>query len=132
MFDHKMVVRFSGGETMSCFGDSFIPGEKEMLVKDLNENIHNIALDSVKMVCFVRHFVTDSQNTHRRPGKMLFQGVPGRKVKIVFRDGEVFEGITSLRERPRIGFFLTPLNPNSNNVNIYANPAEIESFKFLD
>lgn len=132
MFDHKMVVRFSGGETMSCFGDNFIPGEKEMMVKDLDERIHTIDLNSVKMVCFVRHFVTDSQNTHRMPEKMLFQAVPGRKVRIVFQDGEVLEGITSVRNKPSVGFFLTPLNPNSNNINIYANPAAIKSFTFLD
>ena len=132
MFDQKMIVRFKDGRTLTAFGDGFMVGEAEIMVKDLNERIHTVRLDEVKLVCFVKHFVTDSQNTHRQAGTTLYQAIPGRKARITFRDGEKLVGIISCREKPRSGFFIASLNPNSNNIHIYVNAKEVVNFTFLD
>ncbi|MGC8763350.1 MAG: DUF6982 domain-containing protein [Acidobacteriota bacterium] len=132
MFEQKVVVRFKDGRTLAGFGDSFLAGEAEILVQDLGERIHRVLLQGVKMVCFVRDFASDPAETHRLSGKVLFQAVPGNRVRVAFRDGEVLEGITNLESRPTRGFFLTPLNPHGNNLSVYVNMDEVVSFRFLD
>jgi hypothetical protein len=130
MFDDRLVIHFQSGKTLACWGDNFMPIEEEILVKDEDDKIDRVALKDVKVICFVKAFVTDSRTTHKPPPQILFQAVPGRKVKLVFKDGEKMEGLCSLKERPVRGFFLTPLNPNSNNIHIFVNPAFLKSFEF--
>jgi hypothetical protein len=132
MFEQKVVVRYKDGKTLAGFGDSFVAGEAEILVQDLNEAIHRVPLSDVKMVCFVRTFGTDPAETHRPAGRVLYQAIPGNRVRVAFRDGEVLEGVTSLQSRPTRGFFLTPLNPHGNNLGVYVNMDEVVSFRFLD
>lgn len=127
-----MVVRFKDGATLSGFGDNFMPGETELLMQDLEERLHRLPLSDVKMVCFVKTFSSDPGETHRIPGRVLYQPVPGSKVRISFKDGEVLEGVSAVRTRPLKGFFLTPLNQNSNNIHVYVNMDEVVSFRFLD
>ena len=124
-----MVVRFKDGTTLAGFGDNFMPGEESILVADLDGHAHEIRLQEVKLVCFVRNFVGDSQS-HAPSGQLLYQAVPGRKIRLKLKDGEELRGVSSLSELPRNGFFMTPLNPNSNNIHIYVNRDVVLSFAF--
>ena len=126
-----MVIHFQTGTTLACWGDNFLPLEAEIMVKDEQDQIRSVALKDVKVVCFVKAFATDSRTTHRPATQLLYQAVPGRKVKLFFKDGEKLEGISSLNDRPLRGFFVTPLNPNSNNIHVYVNPGFLKSFEFL-
>ncbi len=130
MFDEKVVVRFLDGSTLKAFGDNFLPGETEVMVRGQDEKLHTVSLDAVKLICFVRAFTTDSQSTHRPPPPLLFQAVPGRRVTLEFSDGEVVEGMATLQQEPQRGFFVTPLNPHSNNIQIYVNPKALKRFRF--
>jgi hypothetical protein len=131
MFDERVVIHFQTGRTLSGWGDNFLPTEEEILVKDQDDVIQRVALRDVKIICFVKAFATDSRATHLPPAKILYQAVHGRKVRLQFKDGEKLEGVASLNERPLRGFFVTPLNPNSNNIAIYVNPNFLKSFEFL-
>ena len=131
MFDQRMVIHFQTGKTLTGWGDNFLPIEEEIMVKDQDDQIHRVALRDVKIICFVKAFATDSRVTHKPPSQLLFQAVPGRKVRLVFKDSEKLEGVASLNDRPLRGFFVTPLNSSSNNIHIYVNPAFLKSFEFL-
>ncbi|MEJ2368407.1 MAG: hypothetical protein P8Z49_08685, partial [Acidobacteriota bacterium] len=96
------------------------------------DNIRRIPLSNVKKICFVRHFSEDSQSVRRAPEQLQYQPVPGRKVGLHFRDGQSIYGIVTTERKPDHGFFLTPLNPNSNNLSIYVNPDALLTFNFLD
>ena len=130
MFDDRLVIHFQSGKTLACWGDNFMPLEEEIMVKDQDDRIQRVVLKEVKVVCFVKAFATDSRTTHKPPVQLLFQAVPGRKVKLLFKDGEKMEGVSSLNERPVRGFFVTPLNPNSNNIHIFVNPSFLKSVEF--
>lgn len=133
MFDERVVVRFLDGRILKGYGDNFLPGEVELLVREVeNDAIHRVALGEVKMICFVRAFVTDSQSTHRPTAPLIYQAVPGRRVAVEFLDGEHLEGVATLQTMPTHGFFVTPLNPNSNNIQIYVNPNALRRFRFND
>lgn len=133
MFDERVVVRTLSGETLKGYGDNFLPGETEFMVQEVESGeIHRVPLAEVKMVCFVRAFVTDSQSTHRPTAPLIYQAVPGRRVSLEFADGERMEGVATLQAMPSQGFFVTPLNPNSNNLQVYVNPNALKRFRFSD
>ena len=132
MFDEKVVVRFKDGTTLRGFGDNFMPGDADILVQDLDDHLHTVMLRDVKLVCFVKEFTSEDHNGHERLARLIYQPVPGRTVEITFRDGEKLQGVTTLSTKPTGGFFVTPLNPHSNNVHIFVNSDEILSFRFLN
>lgn len=125
MFDESIVVHYRDGRTLTGWGDNFFPTEGEIFVKDMLESVVKVSLAEVKVVCFVKQLNTDRRETHRPAAPLIFQPVPGNRVDIVFRDGERMEGIASLTRLPDHGFFVTPLNPNSNNLQVYVNPAAV-------
>jgi hypothetical protein len=122
VFDEPVVVHFLKGETLTGYGDNFLPGEAEIMVRDEGGAIRKVDLASVKVVCFVKSVSPDRAQTHRAsPERLLYQAVPGRRVLLHFKDGERMEGLASISDKPRRGFFVTPLNPNSNNLQVYVN-----------
>jgi len=132
VFDERVVVRFSDGSSLKGYGDNFLPGETELLVQEVETAaIHTVKLESVKAIYFVKEFMTDSQMSHRKPSSLLYQAIPGRKVRVEFADGEALDGVATLQAAPTHGFFLTPLNPNSNNLQIYVNQKALKSFRFI-
>jgi hypothetical protein len=130
MFDEKVVVRFIDGRTLQGYGDTFMPFEEEIMVKDSVENILHVRLDEVKLICFVKRFDSQAGETHKPSPPLQFVAVPGRKIFLRFKDGETIRGMASIEAPPIRGFFLTPLNPNSNNRQLYVNPKALDSFRF--
>ena len=132
MFDEKLVVHFLEGGTIQGFGENFLPGEGEILLQDLQGTIHHIELRKVKVICFVKDFRTVRAEGDRKDTRFLYQATSGRKLNLVFKDGEHLEGTAALRERPAQGFFLTPLSDQTNNLQIYVNPEALLHFGFSD
>jgi hypothetical protein len=46
--------------------------------------------------------------------------VPGRKIEVAFKDGEVLVGSTVGYDPRRPGLFFVPADPKSNNLKVYA------------
>lgn len=130
MFDEKVIIRFLDGRVLKAYGDSFLPWEEEMLVKDAREQIVHVKLSEVKLIGFVKEFDSDGAVTHRPSPPLQYVAVPGKRVLLKFRDGEEMVGMTSLESPPKQGFFLMPLNPNSNNNRVFVNPGALASFHF--
>jgi uncharacterized protein DUF6982 len=89
-------------------------------VLDREGRLVQIPLNEVKGVFFVRDFEGNAQ----RPERKVFHSRPrlaGLWVRMTFKDNEILEGLTPnnlLHMDPR-GFFVTPLDLYSNNVNIF-------------
>lgn len=130
MFDEKVIIRFQDGRVLKAYGDSFLPWEEEILVKDALEQMVHVRLSDVKLIGFVKEFESDGAATHKPSPPLQYMAVPGRRVLLTFRDGERMVGVTSLDTPPKQGFFVTPLNPNSNNTRVYVNPGALTSFRF--
>jgi hypothetical protein len=130
MFDEPVVVHYKDGRTLRGFGENFLPADRDILVRSLEGAVVTVPLSDVKVVCFVRSHATDGLSRHRHPAALLFQGVPGRRVVVLFKDGERLEGIAAITETPKSGFFLTPLNPESNNLQVFVNPDGVASLQF--
>lgn len=133
MFDEPVVVHFLDGGTLAGHGDNFFPGEERVLIRDERDAIQSVDLSTVKMVCFVRSLAPDRLQTHQPPpARLLYQAVPGTRVLLRFKDGERMEGLASISGKPKRGFFVTPLNPNSNNLQVYVNPEALLNLSFQD
>ena len=61
-------------------------------------------------------------NPRHDESKDLYQPRPAgtRKVSVRFRDGEELVGHTRQLDRHRAGLFFTPLDPQSNNLRVFA------------
>ncbi len=132
MFEEQVVIHFLDGRVLNGYGDNFFPGEDRIMVlKALSEEVVTVKLAEVKVVCFVRTLAPQQKERNREPQALLYQAVPGRHVDILFKDGEHLEGVASISDKPARGFFVTPLNPQSNNVQIYVNPDAMARFRFV-
>ncbi len=120
------------------------------LVKGLTQNFHankasfhihpvggakgkgkEIFIKELKAVFFVRDFCGNPMYEERKC-YLDDQNHQGRKVEIVFQDGEVIVGSTLGYDPTRQGFFLCPADPNGNNIRVFAVAAAVKSMRFLD
>jgi hypothetical protein len=82
----------------------------------------------LKAVFFVRDFVGDPQYAERQ---VFAEGERplGRKVEVVFIDGEVLTGYTLGYDQQRPGFFLFPADARSNNLRIFVVSAAVREVR---
>lgn len=130
MFDETVVVHYKDGRTLKGHGENFLPSEREIMIRSQEGALVTVQLSTVKIVCFVRSHSSDGLSRNRHPAALLYRAVPGKRVVLQFQDGERLEGITTISRMPDRGFFVTPLNPASNNIQIYVNPDTVSSLQF--
>ena len=117
----RVVVRYAGGRVLKGYAD-FDPEQPSFRFVPLDdpdgEGVE-VAVRELKAVFFVRSF--DGDPTHDE-SKDLYQPRPPdtRKVSVHFRDGEELVGHTRQLDRHRAGLFFAPLDPQSNNVRVFA------------
>ncbi len=58
--------------------------------------------------------------------------LPGKKVQVKFTDGEILLGYTQGYDPKRTGFFLLPVDPESNNERIFVVLSSLEHIQILD
>lgn len=129
---NKVVARYSDGRIVrgstgdfSPLKDSFhiaVPGSQERPV--------TVNLTELKALFFVRDLIGDPRHEERKefdPEKP----VVGRKVRVEFRDGEVLVGTTQAYQPDRPGFFLVPVDRESNNERLYIPRAAVRRVELL-
>ena len=89
-----------------------------------------VSVKELKAVFFVKDFVGNeayNEIKHFAEG----QQYSGRKVEVTFTDGEVLVGSTIGYDPSRLGFFVTPVDPQSNNLRVFVISAAVKNFRFL-
>ena len=87
-----------------------------------------IGVPALKAVFFVKDHVG---NKHYQEKKAFDRLVPGRKLQVVFKDGETIVGSTTAYDGARPGFFMTPADPQSNNDRIYVVARAVRAVAFI-
>ena len=113
----KIVVRYADkrlqkGVTINFSPDreTFHLGPPQLANAD---QLKIVRIADLKAIFFVKDFDGNPYFEETRsfdPGKAVF----GRKVKVVFQDGELLVGSTTSYRRDRPGFFVIPADPDSN------------------
>jgi hypothetical protein len=121
---NKVVVHYADGKILKGYTHDFVP-EKDLF--HLNTalepgvgTIHEVKIVELKAVFFVKTVEGNpAYHEKTRFDEVDAKALHGIKIKVVFRDGEVVRGISMGYSRTKKGFFVTPIDPRSNNERIY-------------
>jgi len=129
----KVVARYNDGRRVKGLSQDFFPNKDRFHVspadKPSSEAVE-ISLKELKAVFFVRDFAGNAQYNER---KEYIQGdkPSGRKIEVMFKDGEVLVGTTLGYDPNRPGFFLFPADPKSNNIRVFAVTTAVRKVRYV-
>jgi hypothetical protein len=131
---NKVVVRFADGRLLKGMTADFFPGKDIFHVTTTSgmgatESAEVHARD-LKALFFVKDLDGDPDYRERKEFDPS-RPPAGRRIRVVFKDGEVMVGTTTGYQPGRPGFFLEPADPGSNNERCYVVAAATESISFL-
>jgi hypothetical protein len=127
----KVIVRRFERENLTGFVNTFSylqPSAIELLKPD--GALVLLPYDEVKSVCFVKDFEAE---TETRKIFMTRPKLEGLWVRILFRDGEVLDGIlpNNLLVWEIAGYTVTPPEPDSNNQRVFVPRSALKSIQVL-
>jgi hypothetical protein len=132
--NNKVVARFADGRIVKGSTSDFVPTKEVFHVAAADAASGSkplkIQTKELKAIFFVRDFVGRPEyQAHQKfdPGRPL----PGRKVKVVFKDGEVLVGTTQGYDPNRPGLFLLPADGDSNIERCYVVAAATRKITLL-
>jgi hypothetical protein len=130
----KVVIRYADGRVVKGHTRDFFPNKTSFHLEVVSDGsdgkVIEVQLPEVKAVFFVRDFLGNPSYEER---KHFLEGqqFTGRKVKVLFLDGEVLVGSTVGYDPKRQGFFFFPADPETNNLKIYAVTSAVSKVEFL-
>ncbi len=130
---NKIVARYADGRTIKGTTVDFFPTKDLFHVNTSDENgpqLAEVSVKDLKALFFVKDF---AGNADRRKVNEFdpSKPAPGRKLKVVFKDGEVLIGTTTGYQPGRPGFFVVPADPDSNTERCYVVTASTQEVSFL-
>jgi hypothetical protein len=131
---NKVVARLSDGRTIKGMTADFFPGKDIFHVRLTNApagaNPVEIRTKDMKALFFVKDFEGDPERDTRNEFDPANPPV-GRRIRVVFRDGEVLLGTTTGYQPGRPGLFVVPADAGSNNERCYVVAASTKEIKFI-
>ncbi|MFN7941235.1 MAG: hypothetical protein U0X73_06525 [Thermoanaerobaculia bacterium] len=134
MVGSKVVAHFLDGRLEKGFTSDFLPARDsfhiEIEVPGGSPRTLAVAHGTLKAVFFVKDFQGDPGHRKRNdfdPAKP----VPGRKIRVEFKDGEVMVGTTQGYQPGRPGFFIVPADPEANTIRCYVLVAATRSIGWI-
>lgn len=132
--NNKVVARFVDGRLIKGDTSDFVPAKDRFHVRmstaAAGEKPIEIQMKDLKALFFVKDFAGDPQRHDRKD----FDGSRpkhGRKIRVVFNDGEVLVGTTQGYQPGRPGFFLEPADHESNIDRCYVVTAATREIAFI-
>lgn len=135
MEPNKIVARFQDGRMLKGYTNDFFPNKElfHLTVVDSPQEGGKpveVKISSLKAVFFVKDFAGNKDYKDKKEFDSS-RPVLGRKIQVVFLDGEVFVGTTQGYQPGRQGFFVIPADPNSNVERSYIVTAATKQISFL-
>jgi hypothetical protein len=129
----KVVVRYVDGRLVKGTTQDFFPNKDCFHLRPDTTNPEEateILIRDLKAVFFVKDF-TGNQEYEERKEYSNGDTAQGRKVEVLFVDGEKLVGSTLGYDPNRLGFFLFPVDPESNNIRVFAVTAAVKSVQYI-
>jgi hypothetical protein len=134
---NRIVVHYKDGKLRKGYTHDFMPQKDSFHLISEQESdrgsVHVIRIADLKAIFFVKTLSGD-----RRHGeKPRFEEVDaarlrGIKIRIEFKDGEVVRGTTLGYNKANKGFFISDIDPQSNNERIYVLADAVKDVKLRD
>lgn len=131
---NKVVARYADGRMVKGSTSDFVPTKDVFHVADATAGPGappiRIQLSELKALFFVKDF---GGSPKHKPNNAFVQGRPvaGRKIEVVFKDGETIVGTTQGYQPGRPGFFMVPADPDVNTERCYVVAAATKSVTLL-
>jgi len=126
-----IVARFTDGKTLKETTHDFAPDKDIFHVYvdgDESKPAATIRVNALKAVFFVKTYQGNRYHVEDksfRPGNE-----PGRRIKVTFKDKEEIAGFSTGSLAGRVGFFVLPTDPASNNARIFIVHAAVAKKEF--
>jgi len=126
---NKIVIRYSDGKVIKGTTEDFFPNKTSFHMRDKDSGEYiDISIEELKAVFFVKSFEGDNSYQERKQFERF--GL-GKKIKVSFKDGEELVGYTQGFSKERVGFFLFPSDPDSNNEKAFVIAAATDDVSFI-
>jgi hypothetical protein len=121
---NKVVIHYRGGRISKGQTFDFSPQRPTFHLVTMDASgvrkTTEVRIGELKAVFFVKTYEGDKEYVEKREfGEAGTTSPLGLKMKITFYDGEIITGASSGYSKGRQGFFVTPIDPQSNNERIY-------------
>lgn len=131
---NKVVARFADGRIVKGMTADFVPTKDLFHLKAVTDSAEvkpvEISKSDLKALFFVKDFEGNPQ--HVESNEFDVSNPPaGRRIRVVFKDGEELIGTTTGYQPGRPGFFLVPADYNSNVERCYIVTAATREVSFL-
>jgi hypothetical protein len=130
----KVVMRYANGRIIKGYTNDFFPNKPMFHVRPIESQPTDkdveVYLKELKAIFFVKDFMGNPAYNEKKDF-VENQQSSGRKVEVTFKDGEVLVGTTLGYDPNRLGFFVTPIDEQSNNLRAFVVAAAVRKFRFL-
>jgi hypothetical protein len=131
---NRVVARFADGRVVKGTTADFLPAKDSfhltVATAPAGAKPMEIHTKELKALFFVKDFAGDPQRVKRNEFDPS-RPPAGRRIRVVFKDGEVLVGTTTGYQPGRPGFFLVPADAGSNNERCYVIAAAAREISFL-
>ena len=127
---NRAVVAFLDGQRLKGYVFNFSPLKNSFILfpneRSQKESGNEIFIKDLKAIFFVKDFAgnPDYNEMPRDDGPKH-----GRKIVVTFKDGEELSGMTQAYNSQKLGFFMFPLDENSNNLRIFVISSNVRQVK---
>jgi hypothetical protein len=117
---NKAVVAFLDGRRLKGYIYNF-SAQKDRFRLSPDEHTApregtDVQMKDLKAIFFAKDFVGNSEYSESQTPTSQNRG---RKAEVTFRDGEKLVGTTDAYSPQKVGFFLVPADPRSNNLRVF-------------
>ena len=116
-----VVARFANGQIIKGMTRDFYPDRPQfhVLAKGALTGVP-VKVSELKAIFFVRDLLGNRLRNKTRKFPAVDQGPQtGRRIAVLFKDGELLVGNALTYSLDKPGFFVTPADPAGNNVRVY-------------
>jgi hypothetical protein len=128
----KVVVRYAEGQTLKGYTQDFHPSRSHFNFRStpagLSDDTVVVPLVRLKAVFFVRDFDGNPDYVERKD--IGCDPQRGRRIEVTLNDDEVIVGTTLNYRSDGQGFFVTPADPNANNIRVFVVANSVRQVRF--
>jgi hypothetical protein len=134
MILNKIVIRYQDGRILKGQTSDFLPTKPvfHISLTDAPPNTPplEVQFTGVKAIFFVKDFAGNHEHNEVQ-GFSTERSVGGRKIMVVFKDGETLVGTTQGYDPSRPGFFVVPADADSNNERCFVITGATQNVSFV-
>lgn len=135
MAQNKVVIHYQDGRILKGFTGDFLPTKPTLHLTladaPLQSKPTEVVVADLKALFFVKNLTGRSQPYTRRQEFDPEKPAVGRKIRVIFKDGEILVGTTQGYDANRPGFFVIPADTETNNERIFVVTGATEQVSFI-